>query len=515
MSKPISQLDKTPKSFMNFTTLHLMLFLPLFVFAQFNVDEAVDLKLKNALKLHKELVSIPNLPENNKLMLNNINWVANQYQNLDFKTTQLKTSTLPILLAEKVYHPSLKTVLFYFHIDGQPINIDSWDQKDPFIPVLKEKDPNGRWQRLDWSMLEESIHDEWRVFARAAADDKAPIIMLLSALQILKTQHIDPGFNIKVIFDPQEEYGSEALLSTINTYKAQYASDYFIVMDGPAHDSNKPTLTFGCRGIATCAITTFGARLPQHSGHLGNYVPNPVFRLSQLLSSMKDENGKVLIHDYYKGIEIDSETKALLRSVPYDSTAFNAKLGIFTSEKLGENYQESLQYPSLNVRQIGTSWTGEKLKTVIPEYATANIDVRLVPEIDGTIQLEKIKRHIMQQGYYVIDRDPTDEERRAHPKIAKFETSRIINAFRTDPNFDFGKQIRNQLNESFGYDPIVIRIMGGTVPIVPLIDKLNVPTVIVPMVNMDNNQHSPNENIRIGNIRQGIKTCLSILNMSL
>ncbi len=509
------QTGKMIKSLITTTYILFLAFLPSVLFAQLYVDSIIDQTFKNTLSLHKELVSIPNLPENSELMLENINWVAQQYGKLDFNTTLLPSSTLPILLAEKNYNPNYKTVLFYFHIDGQPVNPDSWNQQDPFIPVLKEKDLNGEWQILDWNKLDGTINDEWRIFARAAADDKAPIIMLLSALKIIKAQNNYPKFNIKIIFDPEEEYGSDALLSTLDKYKELYASNYFIVMDGPAHDSNKPTLTFGCRGIATCTITTFGANLPQQSGHFGNYVPNPVFSLANLLSSMKDEHGRVLIKDYYKGVEIDAATDKLLKSVPFDSIEFNNKLGIYTSEKVGRNYQESIQYPSLNIRQIGTSWTGEKLKTVIPEYATASIDVRLVPETDGKTQLQKMKKHIEQEGNYVIDRDPTDEERRTYPKIVSFNTYRAVNSFRTDPNSDFGKKMRMQLAENFGFDPVVVRIMGGTVPIVPLIDKLQVPTIIVPMVNMDNNQHSPNENIRIGNMRQGIKICLAILNNKL
>jgi len=232
------------------------------------------------------------------------------------------------------------------------------------------------------------------------------------------------------------------------------------------------------------------------------------------LSSMKDQEGRVLIKDYYRGIEITPEISSLLQEVPFDARELNNELGIHSSENVGINYQESLQYPSLNVRQIGTSWKGKGLKTVIPEYATANIDVRLVPETEGASQLQKIKNHIEEQGFYVLDRDPTDEERQMHPKIVKFKGALSVNSFRTNPDSDFGRKIRNYLRKDFGKDPIVIRIMGGTVPIVPLINKLKVPTVIVPMVNMDNNQHSPNENIRVGNIRQGIKICLSILNAS-
>lgn len=496
--------------------LYILIFLPSTLIGQSDYDQLIDKDFKKTLLLHKEFISIPNLPANPDLMLKNINWVADQYEALDFKTELLPSSTLPILIVEKEYNPELKTVLFYFHIDGQPINPEAWNQDHPFEPVLKEKGEQGDWQIIDWNKLDGPLDDDWRMFARAAADDKAPITMLLTAFKILNIKKESPKFNVKIIFDPEEEYGSDALLSTLEKYKARYESDYFIVMDGPAHSSNKPTLTFGCRGIASCEITTYGSRLPQHSGHYGNYVPNPVFRLSKILASMKDDQGRVLIKDYYKGIDINPEVSELLAAAPFDSVSLNKALGIKSAEKVGSNYQEALQYPSLNVRQIGTSWKGKGLKTIIPEYATANLDVRLVPETDGKVQLEKIKEHIKQLGYYVTDKDPTAEERQEYAKIVKFTGSPGINSFRTSPLSAFGMDLRTQLSKDFGDDPVVvIRIMGGTVPIVPLINNLDVPTVIIPMVNMDNNQHNPNENIRIGNIRQGIKICLSVLDTEL
>lgn len=495
----------------------ILMSIPFLGMGQSQDEKLINANLKNTLLRHKELVSIPNLPQDEVLMMENLQWLTKEFKALGFKTSLLPSSTLPILLTEKVVDPALKTVLFYFHIDGQPVDPAAWNQSDPFQPMLKEKNENGQWESISWDKIDGEINDEWRVFARAAADDKAPIIMLLEALRILKNEKNEtPKFNIKVLFDPEEEYSSKALLSTLDQHKNRYTADYFIVMDGPIHRSNKPTLTFGCRGIATCSITTFGAKLPQHSGHYGNYSPNPVFDLARLLSSMKDAHGRVLIKDFYQGIQIDQEIEALLKAVPFDGKAVNKALGIYAAEKVGNYYQESLQYPSLNVRQIGTSWKGQGLKTVIPEYATAAIDVRLVPETDGAKQLEKIKRHIVQQGYHVLDRAPTDEERERYPKIVQFIASpRVVNSFRTNPKADFGTKIRTQLENSFGSAPLSIRLMGGTVPIVPLINQLNIPTIIVPMVNMDNNQHSPNENIRIGNIRQGIKSCLAILTTEL
>ena len=479
--------------------------------SQTNWDGIIQKHLTGIVKQHKEFVSIPNLPEDKALMLKNISWVTEHYKELGFKAQLLESSTLPLLLLEKEYNPDYKTVLFYFHIDGQPVDPKKWDQENPFKPVLKGLDSQGNWETLNWEIINKKIDDEWRIFARAAADDKAPIIMLLNALTFLKAEKIDPKFNIKIVFDPEEEYGSDAFLSTLNTHKDHYAADAMIIMDGPAHESNKPTLTFGCRGIATCTITTYGAKLPQHSGHYGNYVPNPVFSLSNILSSMKDENGRVLIKDFYSGIELKPKVQQILNSVPDDKEVLNTRLGLAQAEHVGNSYQESLQFPSLNVRQIETSWKGDKPKTVIPEIAIANIDIRLVVETDGKAQLDKIKTHIENLGYTIFDRNPTDKERLKYSKIVKFTRSNGVNAFRTDLNSNLGTALRKSLTEMFGEIPISIRTMGGTVPIISAVKILDIPAIILPMVNMDNNQHSPNENIRIGNIRDGIKTCIAIL----
>ena len=155
--------------------------------SQTNWDELIDEHLKEIIKEHKDFVSIPNLPENKNRMLKNINWVADNYKTLGFKVSLLESSSLPLLLFEKEYNPEFSTVLFYFHIDGQPVDANNWDQKDPFIPVLKSRDEKGNWKTLNWDAINQRIDNEWRIFARAAADDKGPIVMLLNALKFLNT----------------------------------------------------------------------------------------------------------------------------------------------------------------------------------------------------------------------------------------------------------------------------------------------------------------------------------------
>ncbi|GAB5554036.1 MAG: dipeptidase [Saprospiraceae bacterium] len=496
--------------------LYLLLFaLSTNLNAQDQWTQAIESILPDVLKTHRQFVSMPNVASDTENMQKNIDWVSQEFFSRLFTVKLLESETLPVILAERIVDPKAKTILFYLHLDGQPVDASRWDQEDPFTPVLKAQNKTGQWEIIDWDKLDGPIDSEWRVFGRAAADDKAPIMMMLTALDLLGEKGLAPKYNVKIILDCQEEAGSEAFLSTLEKYKKDYAADYMLIMDGPAHPSNQPTLTFGCRGIATCSITTYGATLPQHSGHYGNYAPNPVFVMSNLLSSMKDEQGRVLIKDYYKGIKIDKKTAAVFAAMPDDEASIQKGLGIHTPDQVGKTYQEALQYPSLNVRHIETSWKGPGLKTVIPEYVIAHIDVRLVAETDGIQQLAKIKKHIEKQGFKVLDRAPTDVERLQYPKIATFKGDRSINAFRTNMNGGIGQKLATTLNTAFGQPPVKIRTMGGTVPIIEAINTLDIPAIIVPMVNMDNNQHNPNENIRIGNIRDGIRMCIEILQMDL
>ena len=475
-------------------------------------DKWVSDAMLPTLERHRTFVSIPNVSPDPEQLEINMDWIQPYFEALDFKVRRLKTHTTPIFLASRIIDENAKTLLFYFHLDGQAVNPENWDQEDPFVPVLKAFD-ESQWKTIDWNRLKENIDPAWRIFGRAAADDKGPISMMLTALEIMQRQDLTSQFNIKILLDPEEESGSDGFIETIDQYRADYAADYMIIMDGPAHNSNRPTLTFGCRGIARCNITIYGAKLPQHSGHYGNYAPNPVFRMAHLLSSMKSEKGKVLIDGFYDDIPMTGEIENILKAVPDQEETIKKGLVIAEADEVGAYYQQSLQYPSLNVRHIETSWKGPGLKTVIPEYVTAHLDVRLVSETDGKEQIKKVREHIADQGFYVIDRSPTDEERLTYPLIATFNAPGYVNAFRTEIDSRLGQTISAAVESAFGEAPVRIRTMGGTVPIIPAVNALEIPAIIVPMVNMDNNQHNPNENIRIGNIETGIKICLAILNM--
>ncbi|MEP2687638.1 M20/M25/M40 family metallo-hydrolase [Maribacter dokdonensis] len=470
-------------------------------------------KVASAIGELREFVAIPNDALNADDIDSNLFWLRKKFTERGFNSTILETEGLPLFFAALPMDDNKPTILFYMHLDGQSVDATKWDQPDPYKVVLKSKTEDD-WKTESFSELNDDINYDWRLFGRSTSDDKGPIIMFLNAIDALKKDAIDIPFNVKVILDSEEEKSSAPLPQAVRTYKDLLKADFLVINDGPVHVSGKPTIVYGCRGITTLSITTHGPIKPQHSGHYGNYAPNPGFQLAQLLATMKDANGKVLIKGYYDGISLDDATLAILKSVPDNADVINSNLAISNPEKVGGFYQEALQYPSLNIRGLGSGWVGEKARTIVPATATAELDLRLVPESDGTKLKNLVKEHIKNQGFHVMSTEPTMEDRLKFDKIVTIKEGSVTDAFRTDLNNPFGNNIVKTMESKFGEKPVQIRIMGGTVPISPFINELKIPAFIIPMVNPDNNQHSPNENLKIGQIAYGIKLFYALLSPS-
>ncbi len=477
-------------------------------------DTQLKSQVSHTINELRDFVSIPNDALDHADINRNITWLTKKFNERGFNSTVLPTEGESLFFAALPMEDNKPTILFYMHLDGQSVEPDKWDQANPYEVVLKSKEGN-KWISQPFDSLENNLNYDWRLFGRATADDKGPIVMFLNAIDLLKKNTINIPFNVKVILDSEEEKGSKPLPKAVREYRDLLKADFLVINDGPVHSSEKPTVVYGCRGITTLSLTTYGPIKPQHSGHYGNYAPNPGFQLAQVLASMKDDDGKVVIDGYYDGITLDEPTLAILKSVPDDENTIKANLAIKTPDKVGSFYQESLQYPSLNVRGLGSGWIGTKARTIVPESATAEIDIRLVVESDGTRLKGLVKKHIENQGYFITDKVPTKEERLAHDKIMRITERGVTDAFRTDFDNPHGEFLVNTLKTTFGDDIVQIRTMGGTVPIAPFINELKIPAFIVPVVNPDNNQHSPNENLKIGLIDYGIKVFYSILSTSL
>jgi acetylornithine deacetylase/succinyl-diaminopimelate desuccinylase-like protein len=236
-------------------------------------------------------------------------------------------------------------------------------------------------------------------------------------------------------------------------------------------------------------------------------------RLARLLASMKDESGRVTIPGFYDGVILTAEEKALLKQVPDDEKEIKKFLGIAQPDKIGENFQESLQYPTLNIRGLDALFIGKESRTLIPATATAEIDIRLVPSSNPERLLELVRSHVQAQGYYLVDQQPTEEERMTYPKIASMRSRISYGSFQTPFNSACGIWLSKAMVKAFGTEPIKIRMTGGSIPISPFVTTLGIPAVSVPTVNPDNNQHAENENIRLGNLFTGIETIAGVMGM--
>ena len=462
-----------------------------------------------------DLLAIPNAAADTANIPRNVEALRAMLDRRGFRTETLKTAGNPLVYGELPVPGATRTVLFYAHYDGQPVDPKGWKQPSPFTAVLRDGRLEEGARELPDLASRTTFEPNWRLYARSSSDDKSPIVALCAALDALKATGRQPSANVHVVLDGEEEANSPSLLAAIGTYRQKLGADVLIILDGPVHPSGRPTLAFGARGILTFELTMFGPKFGLHSGHYGNWVPNPAFELVRLLASMKDDRGKVLVPGFYDGLQpLAPEERAMLAAVPDDEAALKTLFGIAEVEQPGLSLQEAVQRPSLNIRGLSSAFVGGNARTIIPDRAVAAIDVRLVKETPSAPMLEQLRAHIARQGFYVVDKDPDDATRAAHSRIVKLDVEPGgTNAYRTSSLAPASRQIVAALTKAFGVAPVQIRTMGGTVPIAPFIDAMGFPAIGLPIVNFDNNQHAENENLRLGTFFTGIATLAAVLTM--
>lgn len=460
-----------------------------------------------------ELLSMPNDAVVPADVQKNAQWLEAAFRRRGFTTKQLPNAGKPLVYAEfGTAPPQARTVLFYMHFDGQPVLPEQWSQKSPWQPVVKKRNAAGQWEVVDTALLQATPLDpELRVFGRSSSDDKGPIMMFLAAFDALKAAGLQPGVGVKVLLDSEEEKGSPTIGQVVRQNKDLLKSDVVLIHDGPMHASNRGTLIFGNRGNTIVSLTVYGPKSPLHSGHYGNYIPNPAQRLAALLASMKDDDGRVTIPGYYDRVRLSDADRRILAAVPDDEAAMRRRIGVQRTEKVGANYQEALQYPSLNIRGMQAAAIGDKGANIVPQQATAELDLRTTPETPPDFLVKLIEDHVRSKGYFVTKQAPTDDERAQHDRIASLVVGRGSSAAYTPIDSPQGAWAYAALRQASGEEPVRIRMMGGSVPTDKLVEELGVPFLIVPLVNPDNNQHSYDENLRIGHYVNGVRTLLTLL----
>jgi len=466
-----------------------------------------------------EFLTLPNdaLAGNDDLK-KNAAWLQAALERRGFTVRQVANKNHPIVFAAypaDTGDPGKKTVLFYLHFDGQPVVPSQWSQASPWQPVLKKRAADGKWTPVDMQQLLRNDFDpELRVFARASSDDKGPILMFLTALDLLKRQGLKPAVNVKLILDSEEEINSPGIGEAIRQETDFLRADALIIHDGPAHASGRPTAVFGNRGVQTLTLTVYGPKAPLHSGHYGNYVPNPVFSLARLLAAMKDSQGRVTIPGYYANTRISAADQELMTRAGDDEVALRRRVGIATVEQVAPNYQSALQYPSLNVRGIAAGDVGNQAANIIPKEAVAEIDIRTTVDASASYLTGLIHTFIEHQGYALLDHAPSDEERARYPLIARLDAGLPAEAARQPLDTPMRRWVERSLDTAHRgsvLQPVLLRAMGGTVPTNEIVEPLKLPFALVSVVNADNNQHAYDENLRMGNYLTGMRSMLGLL----
>ena len=460
-----------------------------------------------------DLLAIPNIARDDANIHKNADAIVKLLERRGVKTRLLELPGVPpVVFGEIVTPGATRTLVFYAHYDGQPLDPKEW-ATPPWQPVLRDRALN-RDSQIVTLPSNASLNPEWRLYARSASDDKAPVIAIPTALDALKAARVPLRSNIKLVFEGEEEAGSPHLAGIIEKYKALLGSDVWLICDGPVHQSRRQQIVFGARGIATVDITLYGPNHELHSGHYGNWAPNPAMALAHLLASMKDDDGRVLIDHFYDGVEplTEIERRAVAEAPDVDQDLMH-ELWLGRTEGSGKKLVELLNLPSLNIRGMSSARTGAGASNVIPSAATATIDMRLVKGIDHRAAEQRLIEHIRKQGYVIVDSEPDAQTRMSHPKLAFVNVeSGGYNASRTSMDLPISQLVLKTAESARG--PVVkLPTMGGSVPLYMIDEILHVPTITVPIANHDNNQHSFNENIRIQNLWDGIELMAALLSM--
>jgi acetylornithine deacetylase/succinyl-diaminopimelate desuccinylase-like protein len=418
----------------------------------------------------------------------------------------------PIVFGEIVTPGATRTIVFYAHYDGQPLDPKEW-ANPPFTPTLRDKQLERDGQVIPLPAPGHPFDPEWRLYARGAADDKAPIIAMLVALDAIRAAGLKTRSNIKFAFEGEEEAGSSNLEATLAANKALFAGDVWLMCDGPLHQTRRQLITFGARGVVTLDITVPGPRGELHSGHYGNWAPNPALELAKLLASMKDDDGHVLVEHFYDDVEPLSGTeKRALAEAPNIDAELKHQFWLGSTDGGGKSLTELITQPSLNIRGMASSRTGDKASNVIPASATASLDIRLVKGMDPRKTAELVIDHIRKQGFFVVDQTPGADVRMAHPKVALVTMSQGEAAVRTPMDLPISQEVIRVVESARG-PTVKLPNMGGTLPLLSVERPLGTRTIVISIGNHDNNQHSYNENLRIQNLWDGIELMAALLTM--
>ena len=457
----------------------------------------------------RTLLALPNVASDRDDIRRNADLLVAMLSARGVDARLLETPDAPVAVYGELATPGAqRTLLFYAHFDGQPVEpLDAW-ATPPFAPTLRAGRLEDGGAIIPWDEARYPLDDEARIYARSASDDKSPIVAMLAAIDALEAAGLARSANIKFFLEGEEEAGSPNLARTLSTHRALLGADLWIFGDGPIDPRGLPRLSLGVRGITGFAIIIYGPAGSVHSGHYGNVAANPAARLAHLIASMREDDGRIAIRGIAAPAPTD-EARALAREA-FDDEGMLAGPSLAASES-GLAYGEAILRPALNVTQLAYGGAGAVRNAIGPQ-ARASFDIRLVPGLELDDVRAAVEAHVRAQGYELVDHDPTPAERRAHARLARIGWDELgYHAAMAPLDHPGVRRVIGVMQGATNGDVRVAPLMGGSLPIAPIGEVLGAPFVIAPIVNPDNNQHAPNENLRMREFRRGVEYYAALL----
>ncbi len=460
-----------------------------------------------------ELLGIPNVASDAANIRRNAEHIVGMLQRRGIDARLLETDGSPPAVYGELSAPGAGfTLMIYVHYDGQPVQPGKW-ASEPWTPVLRDGRLEDGAGLVELEDIEAALDPDWRVYARSAGDDKAPIVAIAHALDALAAADIRRAVNLKFFFEGEEEAGSPHLASMLQRHAELLAADLWLFCDGPRHQSGRPQLAFGVRGVSGLDITVFGPANAVHSGHYGNWAPNPAAMLVHLLAGMRSPEGRIQIDGFYEDVVSPTPAeRAAIEAAPSVDAALVDELALGHTEGGGQRLEERLLEPALNIKGLRAGAVGEAAANAIPVSATASVGLRLVPDLTPKKARELVDAHIRAQGYYIVSDLPDPKTLRAHARVAQVSWSDSgYPAVRTIMDSPGAKALIAVMREAVGEELILMPTMGGSLPLYHIRERLDAPVVILPVANHDNNQHAANENLRLGNLFEAVEIYAAVI----
>jgi acetylornithine deacetylase/succinyl-diaminopimelate desuccinylase-like protein len=456
-----------------------------------------------------ELLAIPNLASDAPNIRKNAERIVAMLERRGVAARLLDGEGGPPAVYGELASPGVRpTIAVYAHYDGQPVDPGKWSG-DPWTPVLRDGALEDGGREVPLARAAEA-GPEWRLYARSASDDKAPIVGFLAALDALRGARLPLSVNLKLFFEGEEEAGSPHLPRVLERNRELLRADGWLLCDGPVHQTRRMQVYFGARGVTDLEVTAYGPLRPLHSGHYGNWAPNPAVALAHLLAALRDTDGKVRIAGFYDDVRAltESERRALAEVPPVEAELRHA---FALAETEAARIPERIMLPALNVRGIASGGVGSRAANAIPSEATASIDFRLVPDQTPARVRERVEAHLRSLGYALVHEAPTADQRRSQPRLLRLEWGTGYPPARTSMDLPFSRAVTAAIQEQLGAPLVRMPTLGGSIPMYLFTDVLGAPVVGLPVVNHDNNQHAANENLRVQNLRDGILVYAALL----